>query len=64
MLITAANASHNTDTIASMAGNLVGAWVGAERLAADLGDWLDRLEDRDRLEDLGRRLAVLAAERQ
>ncbi len=63
VLVTAANASHDTDTIASMAGNLVGAWLGAERLAADLGDWLDRLEGRERLEDLGRRLAALASKR-
>lgn len=44
VLVTAANASHDTDTIASMAGNLAGAWLGAERLRVDLADWLAQLE--------------------
>jgi poly(ADP-ribose) glycohydrolase ARH3 len=60
VLVTAANASHDTDTIASMAGNLAGAWLGADRLQSELGDWLSRLEDREELEELGRRLASLS----
>ena len=43
-LLTAANASHDTDTIASMAGNLAGAWLGAQRVREGIGDWWDRLE--------------------
>jgi len=49
VLLTAANASHDTDTIASMAGNLVGAWVGARRLEAEEPRWWAEIEDRDRL---------------
>jgi poly(ADP-ribose) glycohydrolase ARH3 len=52
----------DTDTIASMAGNLAGAWLGADRIRHDLGDWLARLERREDLESLGIGLAGLAAE--
>jgi ADP-ribosylglycohydrolase len=59
VLLTGANAGHDTDTIASMAGNLVGAWLGAGALAAGLPDWWGRIERRDELADLGERLAAL-----
>jgi ADP-ribosylglycohydrolase len=59
VLVTGANASHDTDTIAAMAGNLVGAWLGAEALAAALPEWWDRIERRDELAGLAGRLATL-----
>jgi len=40
-----------------MAGNLVGAWLGAEALAAASPDWWDRIERRDDLVDLARRIS-------
>lgn len=49
VIITAANAGHDTDTIASMAGNLVGAHVGASRLRDEHADWWDQLEGREEL---------------
>lgn len=53
-------AGYDTDTIASMAGNFVGAWVGAEALRATHGPWWDELEYRDALIDLADGLARLA----
>jgi poly(ADP-ribose) glycohydrolase ARH3 len=47
----------DTDTIASMAGAISGAHLGAEALPTD---WLARLEDRDYIEDLAERLADVA----
>jgi ADP-ribosylglycohydrolase len=61
VLVTAANAGHDTDTIASMAGNLVGALVGAERLRAEKPEWWDQLEDRDRLIGLADCLLAVAS---
>jgi ADP-ribosylglycohydrolase len=52
VVLTAANAGHDTDTIASMAGNLVGAHVGADRLRAEHNEWWNELEGRDELIDL------------
>jgi ADP-ribosyl-[dinitrogen reductase] hydrolase len=49
VVLTAANAGHDTDTIASMAGNLVGAHVGANRLRDEHAEWWDELEGRDEL---------------
>jgi ADP-ribosylglycohydrolase len=48
----------DTDTIGSMSGALFGARNGLSRLPADL---VARLEDRDRIERLGRTLASAAA---
>jgi ADP-ribosylglycohydrolase len=62
VLLTAANASHDTDTIASMAGNLAGAWLGAARIARELPDWWARIEGRDGLLRLAEELAGLALE--
>ena len=63
VLLTGANASHDTDTIAAMAGNLLGAWLGAEALAAAMPDWWDRIERRDELVDVAQRLAAIGLER-
>jgi ADP-ribosylglycohydrolase len=63
VLLTAANASHDTDTIASMAGNLVGAWLGAHALAAAMPDWWDRIERSAELRSLADALATLGCAR-
>ena len=60
VLRTAANASHDTDTIASMAGNLAGAWLGAEQVEHEVNGWWARLEDRGTVEAAGTRIAALA----
>ena len=60
VLLTAANAGHDTDTIASMAGNLVGAHVGANRLRDEHAAWWDELEGRDDLIGLAEGLLDLA----
>ena len=59
VLLTAANASHDTDTIASMAGNLLGAWLGAKALASALPEWWGRIERSPELARLGGALATL-----
>ena len=64
VLLTAANASHDTDTIASMAGNLVGAWLGATRMAAAVPEWWSRIERRDELEALAGQLASIVTRRE
>lgn len=51
-LRTAIRAGYDTDTIASMAGNLAGAWMGADALRAEPGPWWEELEYRDRLIEL------------
>jgi ADP-ribosylglycohydrolase len=63
VLLTAANTSHDTDTIASMAGNLVGASVGARALATLRPSWWRELEDRDSLVGLGAELAAIVGRR-
>jgi len=60
VLLTAANTSHDTDTIASMAGNLVGAMVGASRLHDGHPAWWHDLEYRDELTSLADGLAGIA----
>ena len=60
VLLTAANAGHDTDTIASMAGNLVGARVGAARLRDERPTWWDELEDREDLIRLSDGLLTVA----
>jgi ADP-ribosylglycohydrolase len=54
-LLTAANASHETAAIGSITGNLVGAWVGADRLRDELPGWwasVERLDELLALSDL------------
>lgn len=58
-ILTAANTSHDTDTIASMAGQLVGARVGAERLRREHPEWWGELEFRDELIGLADQLIEL-----
>jgi ADP-ribosylglycohydrolase len=45
----------DTDTIAAIAGSIVGAWAGARALPEGL---LARLEDRERIEEVATRLAA------
>lgn len=61
VILTAVRAGYDADTVASMAGNLVGAWVGAERLRAEANHWWSELEYRDELIGLADSLAELAA---
>jgi ADP-ribosylglycohydrolase len=61
VLLTAANAGHDSDTIASMAGNLVGAWLGASRMARAVPEWWSRVERREEIEALAEQLADIAA---
>ena len=63
VIMTAVRAGRDADTVASMAGNLVGAWVGAERLRTDADSWWSELEYRDELIDLADALVTLAYER-
>lgn len=56
VLLTAANAGYDTDTIGSMAGNLAGAWVGAQRLEEEERHWWEEIEDRERIVHLADRL--------
>lgn len=58
-ILTAANCGHDTDTVASMAGNLVGTWVGAERRVRHKLGWAEDLEVRDELLSLADRLRSL-----
>jgi poly(ADP-ribose) glycohydrolase ARH3 len=60
VIVTAANAGGDTDTLAAMAGTLAGAHVGDAALPER---WLEGLEDRDRLMDLADRLYGLVAGR-
>lgn len=60
VLLTAANAGHDTDTIAAMAGDLVGAHVGARWLRDEHAVWWDELEGRDELVSLADGLLELA----
>ena len=54
------NAGYDADSVASMAGNLAGAWCGAERLQRKAAEWYTDLEYRDELIDLADGLARLA----
>ncbi len=49
VVLGAASCSHDTDTIASMAGNLAGARAGAERLRTERPEWWTELEERERI---------------
>ena len=60
VLLTAANAGRDTDTIASMAGNLVGARVGAAWLRDERPTWWDELEGREHLIRLADGLLTVA----
>lgn len=60
VILTAVNAGYDADTVASMAGNLAGAWCGAERLRQDRAEWWSELEYRDELTALADGLADLA----
>jgi ADP-ribosylglycohydrolase len=54
-LLTAANASHATAALGSITGNLVGAWVGADRLRDEYPRWwaaVERLEELVAVSDL------------
>jgi ADP-ribosylglycohydrolase len=56
----AAKGGHSATAVASMAGQLAGAWSGAERLARLAAAWWDELEGRDDLRNLADQLATLA----
>jgi len=60
VILTAVNAGHDADTVASMAGNLAGAWNGIERLRQESPTWWSDLEYRDDLIDLANQLLDLA----
>jgi hypothetical protein len=61
--LTAVNAGYDADTVASMAGNLAGAWSGADQLRREAPEWWAELEYRDELIDLADRLHDLANRR-
>jgi ADP-ribosylglycohydrolase len=63
VILTAVNAGHDADSVASMAGNLAGAWRGAEVLRKSGPTWWAELEYRDELVGLADGLAELARER-
>ena len=58
VILTAANCGHDTDTVASMAGNLVGASAGAEVLSRDAPAWADELEFRTNAGSAAERLTA------
>ena len=60
VILTAVNAGYDADTVASMAGNLAGAWCGAERLQREAPEWWTELEYREELIGLADGLADLA----
>ena len=59
VILTAVNAGYDADTVASMAGNLVGAWCGTASLQRTQSWWIE-LEDRQRLLALADRLLETA----
>ena len=63
VLLTAANIGHDTDTIASMAGNMAGACVGAERMRAERDDLWSELEGLEELIELADGLLEIARTR-
>jgi ADP-ribosylglycohydrolase len=60
VLLIAVNAGRDADSVASMAGNLVGAWSGAEGLQHQEKSWWDELEYREELIQLADGLADIA----
>lgn len=60
VILTAVNAGRDADSVASMAGNLVGARCGAERLRVECPEWWNELEYRDELIQLADGLLELA----
>jgi ADP-ribosylglycohydrolase len=62
VILRAVNAGYDADTVASMGGNLAGAWCGAATLERN-SSWWRELEDRDRLVGLADRLLDLALTR-
>ncbi len=58
-LIEAANAGGDTDSVASIAGALVGARYGTSWIP---DRWLSDLENRERIEDIGKALAQISME--
>lgn len=63
VVLTAVNGGFDCDTIASMAGNLAGAWCGAARLREQEPAWLEGLEERETLVALADALAEVAQRR-
>jgi ADP-ribosylglycohydrolase len=59
VILTAVNAGYDADTVASMAGNLAGAWNGAQALHS-APSWLSELEARDELIGLADELLDVA----
>jgi hypothetical protein len=59
VILTAVNAGYDADSVASMAGNLAGAWNGAQALKR-FPSWWSELEDRDVLIGLADGLVDLA----
>lgn len=59
-ILTAVNAGYDSDTVASMAGNLAAAWCRAARLQQAAPGWRDELEARDELIALADGLVTLA----
>ncbi len=49
VILTAVNAGHDADSVASMAGNLAGAWNGVGMLRSVAPEWWEELEYRDEL---------------
>jgi ADP-ribosylglycohydrolase len=60
VILAAVNAGYDADSVASMAGNLAGAWRGAAALEASAPSWWADLEAREDLAALADRLADLA----
>ena len=56
-MVTAVNGGRDADTVASMAGNMVGAYLGVEALPSR---WRDDLEYADELAELARALLDLS----
>lgn len=63
-ILTAVNAGYDADSVASMAGNIAGAWCGARRLQAEAPEWWEELEAREELIALADQLAELALRRE
>jgi Ca-activated chloride channel homolog len=59
VVLQAANLGTMASSVASMAGQLAGAWIGGERLWRDATPWWDELEARDELRGLADQVAAL-----